>query len=189
MLVKKAHAVDSNFKPVSHWRQLSCVFIFLQSYDQKVPVSKWYANVKSIAIKLSLVIVWTNGSQTFMALNISGSQLNSFRWLFDRPALPSRSENAFIPDVYNKASAPNSFRGAVFIFRAKIGLRSIKNVLFCILFSPMGAQDSPALPLATLLIIRAAERGAGGEWPRGPWAREGAHLNDIEKWKAHRNCM
>ena len=73
MLVKKAHAVDFNFKPVSQWRQLSCVFIFLQSYDQKVPVSKWQpnlynckpANVKIITIKLLPVIAWTNGSQTF----------------------------------------------------------------------------------------------------------------------------
>ena len=29
------------------------------------------------------------------------------------------------------------------------------------------------------------EGGQGGQWPRGPWARERAHLNYIEKWKAH----
>ena len=32
------------------------------------------------------------------------------------------------------------------------------------------------------------EGGAGeGQWPRGPWAREGIHPNYIEKGKAHRN--
>ena len=36
-------------------------------------------------------------------------------------------------------SALQSLWGAVFIFRAKIGLKSTKNVLFCILFRPMGA--------------------------------------------------
>ena len=43
---------------------------------------------------------------------------------------------------------------------------------------------------------RASERGGpGGQWPRGPWilggswAREGAHPNDIEKWKAHQSRM
>ena len=31
--------------------------------------------------------------------------------------------------------------------------------------------------------------GRGGQWPRGPWTREGAHPNDIEKWKAHQSRM
>ena len=35
-------------------------------------------------------------------------------------------------------SAPKSFRGGIFIFGAKIGLKSTKNELFCILFRPMG---------------------------------------------------
>ena len=71
MLVKKAHAVDSKFWPVSHWRQLSCVLKFLQSYHQKLPVSYRQpilyecrpSNVKIITIKL--LLVWTNDFQTF----------------------------------------------------------------------------------------------------------------------------
>ena len=36
--------------------------------------------------------------------------------------------------------------GAVFIFGAKIGLKSTKNVLFCIFFRPMGGSSSPHPP-------------------------------------------
>ena len=45
-------------------------------------------------------------------------------------------------------SAPKSLWevGAVFIFRAKIGLKSTKNVLFCILFSTMGGSSLSRLP-------------------------------------------
>ena len=42
--------------------------------------------------------------------------------------------------------------GAVFIFVTKIGLKSTKNVLFCILFRPMeGARAPLSPPTATLL--------------------------------------
>ena len=45
---------------------------------------------------------------------------------------------------------PNSFGlGAVFIFSTQIGLKSTKNVRFCILCRPMGARS----PLATLLPL------------------------------------
>ena len=39
--------------------------------------------------------------------------------------------------------------GAIFILGAKIGLKSTKNVVFCILFRPMGRATAP---LATLLL-------------------------------------
>ena len=51
--------------------------------------------------------------------------------------------------------APKSFEvGAVFIFGAKIGLKSTRNVLFCIFFRPMGEARAPPppLPLATLQV-------------------------------------
>ena len=47
-----------------------------------------------------------------------------------------------------------SFRmgGAIFHFSQKIGLKSTKNMRFCILHKPMGgARAPPAPPLATLL--------------------------------------
>ena len=40
---------------------------------------------------------------------------------------------------------PNPVEGAVFIFGAKIDLKSTKNVLFCILFRPMGGLKPPDL--------------------------------------------
>ena len=41
--------------------------------------------------------------------------------------------------------APKSlWGGAVFCFGAKIGLKSTKNLLFCILFRPMGEGSSPS---------------------------------------------
>ena len=45
-------------------------------------------------------------------------------------------------------SAPKSrWRGvAIFIFGAKIGLKTTKNVLFYILFRPIGGSSSPASP-------------------------------------------
>ena len=48
---------------------------------------------------------------------------------------------------------PISFGGgAVFIFSPKIGLKSTKNVRFCILYRPMGGLEPPSPPLATLLL-------------------------------------
>ena len=42
--------------------------------------------------------------------------------------------------------------GAIFHFLQKIGLKSTKNMRFCILYKPMGgARAPPAPPLATLL--------------------------------------
>ena len=49
-----------------------------------------------------------------------------------------------------------SFRmgGAIFHFSQKIGLKSTKNMRFCILHKPMGgARAPPPPPLATLLIV------------------------------------
>ena len=43
---------------------------------------------------------------------------------------------------------PNPVGGAVFIFGAKISIKSPKNMLFCILFRPIGGLEPP---LATLL--------------------------------------
>ena len=44
--------------------------------------------------------------------------------------------------------------GAIFHFSQKIGLKSTKNMRFCILHKPMGgALAPPAPPLATLLIV------------------------------------
>ena len=44
--------------------------------------------------------------------------------------------------------APKSLWAAVFVFWAKIGLKSTKNVRFCILYRPMGKLDLPQPPLA-----------------------------------------
>ena len=54
--------------------------------------------------------------------------------------------------ISSQLRLPNLFGGAVFIFGAKIGLKSTKNVLFCIFFRPMGGSSSPHPPLATLLV-------------------------------------
>ena len=44
--------------------------------------------------------------------------------------------------------------GSIFNFSQKIGLKSTKNMRFCILHKPMGGlEPSPAPPLATLLYI------------------------------------
>ena len=43
--------------------------------------------------------------------------------------------------------------GGIFNFSQKIGLKSIKNVRFCILHKPMGGLEPPSLPLATLLLL------------------------------------
>ena len=54
--------------------------------------------------------------------------------------------------VIHNFGSPNAFGGAVFIFKAKIGLKStknVKNVLFCILFRQWGGSNPP---LATLLV-------------------------------------
>ena len=58
---------------------------------------------------------------------------------------------------------PNSDGGAVFIFGAKIGLKSTKNVLFCILFRPMGGLERPSL--ATLLSVMRVETHHWSYWP------------------------
>ena len=51
----------------------------------------------------------------------------------------------FRPDHGNSltTSLPNPFRGAVFIFRAKIGLKSTKNVRFCIFSGQLGELELP----------------------------------------------
>ena len=46
---------------------------------------------------------------------------------------------------------PISFEGGVFIFSPKIGLKSTKNVRFCILYTPIWGGSSP--PLATQLVL------------------------------------
>ena len=43
----------------------------------------------------------------------------------------------------------NPIGGAIFIFGAKIGRKSTKNVLFCILFRPMGSSSPPPPGYAT----------------------------------------
>ena len=40
----------------------------------------------------------------------------------------------------------NPSGGAIFIFGAKIGLKSTKNVIFCILFRQMGGIRAPPAP-------------------------------------------
>ena len=42
--------------------------------------------------------------------------------------------------------------GAIFNFSQKIGLKTTKNVRFCILYKPMGGARAPPPPLATLLV-------------------------------------
>ena len=51
-------------------------------------------------------------------------------------------------------ASSNPVGGAIFIFGAKIGLKSTENVLFCILFRPMGGTRAP--PMATLLVASLA---------------------------------
>ena len=48
---------------------------------------------------------------------------------------------------------PISFGGAVFNFSPKIGLKSTKNVRFCILHKPMGGSSPPRPPLATYWLV------------------------------------
>ena len=47
-----------------------------------------------------------------------------------------------------------SHGGAIFHFSQKIGLKSTKNMRFCILHKPMGGLEPPPPPLATLLVVR-----------------------------------
>ena len=49
--------------------------------------------------------------------------------------------------LHNFCSPIPSGGGAVFIFGAKIGLKSTKNALFCILFRPMGRATAFHAPL------------------------------------------
>ena len=42
--------------------------------------------------------------------------------------------------------------GAIFHFSQKIGLKTTKNMRFCILYKPMGGLEPPPPPLATLLL-------------------------------------
>ena len=66
------------------------------------------------------------------------------------------NSNAFSYRITTSTSQlqhPISFGGAVFNFSLKIGLKSTKNVRFCILHKPMGGSSPPAPPLATLLSI------------------------------------
>ena len=65
-----------------------------------------------------------------------------------------KKKRFFCPNHGNSFStpSPNPFGGgAVFIFWAKIGVKSTRNVQFCILFRPMGGSSPPPPPLATLL--------------------------------------
>ena len=60
--------------------------------------------------------------------------------------------------VLDQFSSPIPLGGAIFVFSAKIGRKSAKYRLFCILFRPMGSSSPPppTAPLATPLnlIIR-----------------------------------
>ena len=50
-------------------------------------------------------------------------------------------------DIYFTTSAPNFlWGGGVFNFSPKLGLKSTKNVRFCILHKPMGGLESPPPP-------------------------------------------
>ena len=65
----------------------------------------------------------------------------------------------FLPISQVQTFEGGSFRmggGAIFHFSQKIGLKSTKNMRFCILHKPMGgarAPPPPPPPLATLLVI------------------------------------
>ena len=50
----------------------------------------------------------------------------------------SNSSSSRITATHSKLRLSNPFGGAVFIFGAKTGLKSTKNMRFCILFRPMG---------------------------------------------------
>ena len=56
--------------------------------------------------------------------------------------------------LLHKKQAPNFLWGAVFIFSPKIGLKSTKNVRFCILYRPMrGARAPPDYATARSLRL------------------------------------
>ena len=57
-------------------------------------------------------------------------------------------------NMHFTTSASNFLWGVVFNFSPKIGLKSYKNVRFCILHKPMGGLEPPRPPLATLLTAR-----------------------------------
>ena len=77
----------------------------------------------------------------------------------DQVQMRSRKKELHFSGPNNSKSFTTSARqfhwGAIFIFGAKTGLKSTKNVVFCILFRPIGGC-SPA-PLATLLVDTIAE--------------------------------
>ena len=88
--------------------------------------------------------------------------LPEIRW---RPKKNDKWKKGLRP-CWNRVLQPNSFQVqsnipiandngcAIFSFRAKIGLKSNKNRVFCILCMPMGDQTPlPQTPLATLLLL------------------------------------
>ena len=58
----------------------------------------------------------------------------------------SNSFSGRITTCTSQLRHPTSFGGAVFNFSPKIGLKSTKNVRFCILHKPMGGGSSPPPP-------------------------------------------
>ena len=67
--------------------------------------------------------------------------------------LRKRKKNFFRPnsEIQMFEGGLFSYGGAIFNFSQKIGLKSTKNVRFCVLLKPMGELDPPRPPLATLL--------------------------------------
>ena len=62
---------------------------------------------------------------------------------------PEKKNSTFLVQITGSPSQlllPNPVGGAVFIFGAKVGLKSTKNVLFCILFRPVGGYSPPPPP-------------------------------------------
>ena len=64
-------------------------------------------------------------------------------------------------EIFRPISQIQTFEGGLFLnggaishFSQEIGLKSTKNMRFCILHKPMGGLESPPPPLATLLCIR-----------------------------------
>ena len=95
--------------------------------------------------------------QTFFSPKTGDLQKKKKKKVFTKiETAKSGHSNAFSSRIATCTSHlrhPISFGGAVFIFSSKIGLKSTKNVRFCILHRPMGrARAPPPPPLATLLI-------------------------------------
>ena len=75
--------------------------------------------------------------------------LSKFRWSPKKKRSSSRLNPVFVLYITlgtEPTLIAKTVGGAIFVFTAKIGLKSAKNRLFCILFKAMRGLEPPALP-------------------------------------------